>query len=71
MHERRVELALEGHRYDDLVRWHRAGLIDIETDIDFGTYAEANANWQEKHLLKPIPQGELDLNPNLRQNEGY
>ena len=71
MHERRVELALEGHRYDDLVRWHRAGLINIKTDIDFGTYPEANANWQEKHLLKPIPQGELDLNPNLQQNEGY
>jgi hypothetical protein len=44
MRERRVELALESHRYNDLVRWHRAALINIKTDIDFGR-AAANANW--------------------------
>jgi hypothetical protein len=70
MHERRVELALEGHRYNDLVRWHRAGLINIKTDIDFGR-APANNNWNERNLLKPIPQRELDLNQNLVQNPGY
>jgi len=70
MHERRVELAMEVHRYDDLVRWHRGGLINIPTDIDFGNTL-ANQNWEEKHLLRPIPQGELDLNSNLDQNEGY
>lgn len=70
MHERRVELALEGHRYNDLVRWHRAGLINIKTDIDFGR-TPANSNWSEKNLLKPIPQRELDLNSNLKQNPGY
>jgi hypothetical protein len=68
-HERRVELALEVHRYDDLVRWHRAGLMNLATDIDWG-YAD-NDKWSETHLLKPIPQGELDLNPNLTQNLGY
>ncbi len=70
MHERRVELALEVHRYDDLVRWHRAEFIDISTDIDFGNTL-ANQNWNEKHLLKPIPQGELDNNQNLNQNPDY
>lgn len=70
MHERRVELALEGHRYDDLVRWHRAGIINIATDIDFGSIS-ANQNWTETHLLKPYPQGELDLNLTLEQNPGY
>jgi len=70
MHERRVELALEVHRYDDLVRWHRAGLIDIKTDVEFG-FPESNANWSETHLLKPIPQRELDINPNITQNPGY
>lgn len=69
MHERRVELALEVHRYDDLVRWHRAGLINIPTDIEWG-YTD-NDNWSETNLLKPIPQEELDLNPNLTQNPGY
>lgn len=70
MHERRVELALEVHRYDDLVRWHRAGLINISTDVDFGNTL-ANQNWNERHLLKPIPQGELDNNQNLQQNPDY
>lgn len=67
-HERRVELFAEGKRYEDLVRWHRAGLINIAADIDFGT---ANASWSETNLLRPIPQNELDVNPNLVQNPGY
>jgi starch-binding outer membrane protein, SusD/RagB family len=70
MHERRVELAFEGHRYNDLVRWHRAGLIDIKTDIDFGRQS-ANQNWSEKHLVRPIPQGQRDINSNLAQLEEY
>lgn len=69
-HERRVELALESHRYDDLVRWHRAGKINIKTEVDFGR-PTANANWSEKNLLKPVPQSERDLNPALQQNAGY
>ena len=64
MHERRVELAFEGWRYYDLVRWHTAGIINIESDIDFGR-SIANNNWSTKYLFKPIPQRELDLNPNL------
>lgn len=70
MHERRVEFAMEDHRYDDLVRWHRAGLINIKTGIDFGR-ASTNANWDVKNLLKPVPQSERDLNPLLVQNTGY
>ena len=69
MHERRVELAFEGHRYGDLVRWHNAGIINIPTDIDFGS--PANENWSETHLLKPFPQRELDLISTLSQNPGY
>ncbi|QIP17326.1 RagB/SusD family nutrient uptake outer membrane protein [Spirosoma aureum] len=70
MHERRVEFALEDHRYDDLVRWHRAGLINIKTDVDFGR-TTANTNWAEKNLLKPVPQSERDLNPAILQNTGF
>lgn len=70
MHERRVELAFEAHRYNDLVRWHRANLIDIKTDIDFGRQ-EANQNWSEKHLVRPIPQGQRDINSNLGQLDEY
>ena len=73
MHERRVELATEwDYRYEDLVRWHRAGLINIKTDpsVNFG-YPESKTNWKETFLLKPVPQSELDLNQNLTQNPGY
>ncbi len=70
MHERRIELAFEGHRYNDLVRWHRATLINIKTDINFGR-ATANTSWDPKHLIKPIPQRDRDLDANLQQNPGY
>ncbi|HSI78892.1 MAG TPA: RagB/SusD family nutrient uptake outer membrane protein, partial [Lunatimonas sp.] len=70
LHERRVELALEGHRYNDLVRWHNAGVINIPTDIDFGSTL-ANQNWNSTHLLKPFPQREIDLTADLVQNPGY
>ena len=71
MHERRVELATEAsHRWDDLVRWHKAGLINIKTDITFG-FPESTANFNDNKLIKPIPQRELDLNAGLKQNPGY
>ena len=57
-HERSVELGFEMHRYFDLVRW---GLADqLLPDFQPG-----------KHEVFPIPQTELDLNPQLRQNPGY
>lgn len=52
-HERRVELAMESHRYWDLVRTGRGALMDGYTD--------------NKRYF-PIPQKEINLNPNLVQN---
>jgi len=60
VHERRVELALEGKRYFDLVRW---GLAEQE----LGSLGYQSA----RKGLYPIPQSELDVNPNLKQNDGY
>ncbi len=60
IHERRVELALEGKRYFDLVRW---GLAEQKLGAK-GYKAGRNG-------LYPIPQAELDTNPNLNQNPGY
>lgn len=58
--ERRVELAFEGHRLFDLLRTGRD--VVKNTTIPFADY----------RLIAPIPQGELDINPNLRpQNPGY
>ncbi|HET8654555.1 MAG TPA: RagB/SusD family nutrient uptake outer membrane protein [Longimicrobiaceae bacterium] len=80
MHERRVEFAFEeGHRYGDLVRWQRAGLIDIPGRISAAKAAnttffgdpQADQNWSKTNLLRPIPGGVIDLDPNLQQNPGY
>lgn len=66
-HERFLELAIEGHRFDDIRRW---GWLDtrlpwlIERDPEFITYSEGREYF-------PIPQVEVDNNPGTEQNPGY
>jgi len=69
-HERNVELALEGKRYEDLVRWHMADDVNFSIGEDVN-FAGSSNSWSETNLLRPIPQEEIDINPNLVQNEGY
>lgn len=58
--ERRVELAFEGHRWFDLVRTGRALTL------------LAGNGMQAHHILFPIPQSQIDINPALiKQNSGY
>lgn len=52
-HERRVELAMEGHRYWDLVRTGRGNLMQ---------------GYNDNKRYFPIPQAQINLNPNLTQN---
>lgn len=72
-HERRIELAMEGHRWFDLCRW---GIAKETMDAYKATEtAECQSQMAEfikgKHELFPIPFDEIDLNPSLEQNAMY
>jgi len=82
LHERRVELAFENHRWFDLIRYGVAvdtmrvhGQIAIQnpaTPFTSVTPLDPNAfNVQPYQLLYPIPESELIVNPNMKQNPGY
>lgn len=64
LEERRKELAFEGHRRMDLLRYERP--LRPATDPRF----EASVAGADKTIL-PIPQRERDINPELSQNPGY
>ena len=75
--ERAYELAFEGHRRQDLVRWGNYAETVNQTEIGLITwYSSANyiANTytkKGKHELFPIPQRDMDLMPQFVQNPGW
>lgn len=77
-HERRCELAMEGHRWFDLVRWEGVDGNGLKAHMD-AYKAQESADVQHhiqefvagKHELLPIPQEERQLDPQLSQNPGY
>ena len=74
-HERRIELALEGQFWDDIKRW-KAGPEFYPCDVvgGLGELIETkfpNGYDLEKDNLLPIPDSEISLNENLKQNPGY
>lgn len=83
-HERKIELFLEGHRFFDVRRWKiapdvlsiDAKKIDIYKDPVTGVKEYTYSSFQErifpeKMYFLPIPQTEIEKNPNLVQNPGY
>lgn len=66
-HERRVELAFEAHRWFDLVRTARA---QEEID-DYFKNKGVNFSVKDHELIMPIPQREIEINPEMKQNPGY
>ncbi len=70
--ERRLELAQESTRWDDLVRNGVAvQVMNSVSDMNLATGSPVNYNISTIHLLLPIPQNEINRNPNLEQNPGY
>lgn len=69
--ERRLELALEGQRWFDLVRLDKVEeVMNAVFDKDEGRPAQAMPYTSLSYIL-PIPQAVMDQNPNLVQNPGY
>lgn len=70
MDERLRELGAEGGRWLDIRRWHLAGTIQLNNAF-FSSTAGNVSFTLPRHLLFPIPNNEIDLNPNVQQNIGY
>lgn len=78
--ERRIELAFEDHRFWDIRRWKIGDVvkniygISIEKENSNYTYNKIliqNRIWENKMYLYPIPQTELYINKNLKQNPDW
>jgi starch-binding outer membrane protein, SusD/RagB family len=73
--ERRLELAMEGNRFYDLLRWGNVAksMNDyFSTEGAKRTYMKGATFQANKHEYLPIPQSEIDLAPGLyKQNTGY
>lgn len=85
-HERYIELAFEQKRYWDLRRWKVAEeKLDGKTfhamyitphgedsySYEVKPYSQIPYVFQEKMYFMPIPQREMEKNPNLEQNPGW
>ena len=74
LHERRVELAFEHHRWFDLLRTFTTPelitYIQSKKQADFGNAKVANFSTKDRYY--PIPFDEVKLDPaKMYQNEGY
>ena len=74
LHERRVELAFENHRWEDLLRSGNNNALAVINAFGVKIRQELSYLPSDSHavtdhnLLFPIPQGDRDLNPLLTPN---
>ena len=65
-HERALEFALEGSRINDIIRW--GWLYDTEKLAELQAHDPEFNSWSPGNEYLPVPQRELDVNPNLSPN---
>ncbi|MEG0890247.1 MAG: RagB/SusD family nutrient uptake outer membrane protein [Bacteroidales bacterium] len=65
--ERRKELVYEGQYLFDLKRNH----MDINSGLRSDNTLYTVVTYPDTRLAMPIPQSEIDANPNIKQNPGY
>ena len=84
LHERRIELAFENHRWFDLKRTKTtAELVSFLNDYGLRERADPTTSregipfsnndfiFEAYQVLFPMPQDQMRINPSLRQNPGY
>ena len=84
IHERRVELGGENVRWQDVLRWDKAGLINLDTIVGKPKMASPLAPYngaitipartfiRPKHYYMPIPQEVIDESKGvIKQNSNY
>lgn len=71
------EVRYEGLTSSDVPNFRKSDRHDLNNIANYDSYKEKlkvrdrNRFWDKKFNLWPIPQLEIDRNPNLTQNEGY
>jgi hypothetical protein len=82
-HERRIEMAFEGRRFYDLLRWQIAAQVFSQPMHGMKITGSGNSLIYTpvvvrsikfnaaKNYLQPLPQAAIDQNPKIVQNPGY
>lgn len=73
--ERRKELVAEGHRMYDVIRngmtVKRIAVTDKAISKTKHNTSHMEYDWNFYRIILPIPKGEMNANPNMKQNPGY
>jgi starch-binding outer membrane protein, SusD/RagB family len=71
-HERRIELAGEGHYYQDIRRWRTAEVVMNAVVLNnIGEVRQTRSFNKDRDYLWPIHEIVIQENPALEQNPGY
>lgn len=79
LHEQRLELAFEGFRWLDLMRYgddyskikEISDGVNVRGSESYDAYFQPRRALTDNHVILPIPTKVMNTNPNLGQNLGY